>query len=121
MKQYYAVVKQEQSYSKYGGSITAITLIGLHDRQEYKTYIDPSNFNADHWGHIIRHPEHGFILGNLKTKRKLEKLIINADSDPIIAWEHDNIDALVEAVIEKWRQEDQTKHLPKFDDFFGEQ
>jgi hypothetical protein len=120
MAQYYAVVKQETKYSKYGGVITNITLVGLDDRKEYTTYIDPSNFNSKNWQHILRHAEHGFILSGLKVKKNQKKNIINADSDPIIAWEHDNIDDVVSAVMDKWQQQDTDRRPPSFDDFFDE-
>jgi hypothetical protein len=118
MAQHYAIVKQESTYSKYGGAITKITLVGLDDRREYTTYIDPSNFNSKHWDHITRHSQHGFILKGLKAKKNTDKNIINADSDPIIAWEHTNIDEVISAVMEKWAEQDQATSKPSFDDFF---
>lgn len=118
--QHYAIVKQETKYSKYGGVITTITLVGLDDRCEYTTYIDPSNFNSKNWQHIVRHPEHGFILKGLKVKKNQTKNIINADSDPVIAWEHENIDAVLDAIMDKWRQQDEARRPPSFGDFFNE-
>lgn len=120
MAQHYAIVKQETRYSKYGGVITTITLIGLDDRKEYTTYIDPDNFNSKNWHHIVRHPEHGFILKGLKVKKNTDKNIINADSDPIIAWEHENIDDVVSAIMDKWQQQDEARRPPSFHDFFNE-
>lgn len=120
-KQHYAIVKQETKYSKYGGVITTVTLVGLDDRKEYTTYIDPSNFNAKNWSHIVRHPEHGFILTGLRVKKNTDKAIINADSDPVIAWEHTNIDDVLDAIMDKWSQQDLARRPPSFDDFFGEE
>ena len=120
MAQHYAIVKQETKYSKYGGVITTITLVGLDDRCEYTTYIDPSNFNSKNWQHILRHPEHGFILSGPRVKKNQKKNIINADSDPVIAWEHTNVDDVLTAIMDKWHQQDEARRPPSFDDFFNE-
>jgi hypothetical protein len=48
--------------------------------------------------------------------------VLNADSKPVIAWEHDNIDEMIEIVMDEWRRQDGKGKPPSFADFFqGEQ
>lgn len=120
-KQNYAILSQKDVPSKHGGMVREIRLVGLDDRKEYITWIDSTNFNHKHWTHIISNPEHGFILKDLKIKKMDNRDdVINADSKPIIAWEHINIHEVTSAITDKWREQDSRRGRPSFDDLFGE-
>jgi hypothetical protein len=104
--QYYAVIKQREFHSKYGGIATEIILVNLKSRQEYKTYIDGRNFNSVNWQHILRHPERGYILSGIKIKDQ-EKHILNADSDPVISFESESQDVVFDEIMSYWAEQDQ--------------
>lgn len=107
-EQNYVIVKQESIDSKYGGTVVKITLVGTRDRFEYITYVDPRNRNASNWFHIINHPLRGYILSGIKTKQSREgKLLVNADSDPIIRAEVEDISLLFAEVLAVWREQDE--------------
>lgn len=119
--QNYAILSQQDVPSKHGGMVREIRLVGLVDRQEYITWIDTTNFNHKHWTHIVANPDHGFILKDLKLKKMDNRTdVINADSKPLIAWEHINILDVTAAIADKWREQDIKKGRPNFDDLFGE-
>jgi hypothetical protein len=103
--QYYAVIKQREFDSKYGGRATEIILVNIKTREEYKTYIDRRNFNAVNWTHILRHPERGYILSGVKIKDQ-EKRIINADSDPVITFESSTQDVVFDELESYWGELD---------------
>lgn len=119
MARHYAIIKQEDKWSKHGGKVTEITLVGLDDRKPYTTWIDPMNMNNRYWQHILRSPEHGFILKGLKVKRMVDRDdVINADSKPVIAWEHEDIDEMLDTIMDEWRRQDGVNKPPAFSDFF---
>lgn len=119
IKQPYIVLKQEPRFSKvYGTPMTKITLIGVKDRLEYITYIDGPNRNHANWQHIIKNPEHGFVLRNLNVKANKDKNLINADSEPIIEWEDDNNTAMMNQLYDIWTEEDRRNGSDKFGDLF---
>jgi len=103
--EYYAVIKQREFHSKYGGTATEIILVNIKTRVEYKTYIDRRNFNAINWSHILRHPERGYILTGVKVKDR-EKCIINADSDPVITFESSTQDVVFDELLSYWGELD---------------
>jgi hypothetical protein len=108
MTQNYIIVKQETMNSKYGGEIIKITLVGTRDRFEYTTYIDPRNRNATNWFHIINHPTRGYVVSGIKTKQSKDgKLLVNADSDPIISAECEHSSELFCELIAVWREQDE--------------
>jgi len=118
-KQPYIVLKQEQRTSKkYGTPMTKITLLGVKDRQEYVTYIDSPNHNHDNWSHIIRNPDHGFILSNLKIKEYQGRLLINADSRPLIQREDWDDSEIMRELAEIWAEEDLRNNTDRFSDLF---
>lgn len=122
MAQHYAVIKQETKFSRHGGQVTEITMVGLSDRRPYTTWIDPMNMNSKYWTHITRTPQHGFILTDLKIKRMVDRDdVINADSKPRIAWEHDDIDQMIDIVMDEWRRQDGVNRSPSFNDFFNDE
>jgi uncharacterized protein YbbC (DUF1343 family) len=122
MAKHYAIIQQKEKFSKYGGSVTEITLVGLSDRKEYVTWVDPTNFNSKNWAYIVNRPTHGFILTNLKQKRHSSRTdIINADSDFTIAWEHKDASEVIRAIMSKWAEEDEKSRGPNFDDFFSKE
>ena len=117
MTQPYIVATQKTGLSKYGGTLITITLIGINDRQEYKTYIDPRNHNFVNWQHITQNPQNGFVIRSLKVKNK-EKNLISADSKPIIEWEHDDPEVIIAQLEEIWREQDLQKTATTFRDLF---
>jgi hypothetical protein len=118
MARHYAIIKQEQKRSRHGGEVTEVTMVGLDDRLPYTTWIDPLNMNNKYWSHILRSPEHGFILTGLKKKKMQDRDdVINADSKPIIAWEHASQDEMIAVIMDEWRRQDSAKR-PSFEDFF---
>ena len=101
----YAILKQREFHSKYGGTATEIILVNIQTRQEFKTYIDQRNFNAVNWQHIIRHPERGYVLTGIKIKDQV-KGILNADSDPIISFESESQDTVLDELQSYWAEQD---------------
>ncbi len=72
MARHYVIIKQQTKWSKHGGQVTEITLVGLDDRKLYTTWIDAMNMNAKYWSHITRSPDHGFIItGHQSTQNKI--------------------------------------------------
>lgn len=119
IKQPYIVLKQEARTSKkYGTPMTKITFLGVKDRREYVTYIDAPHRNYKKWLHIINHPDHGFVLRNLKTKSHKGDELIDADSDPIIEWEDTTDEEIMRQLAEVWAEEDRRRGTDKFRDLF---
>ena len=114
-QQHFVILEQNTRPSRYGGLITEIIMVGVKDRQEYKTYVDPLNINARNWQHITDHPAHGFIIRGLKYKDQ-EKRILNADSDPIIEWEHESLDVVSQELLAHWQEQDSRNN--KFNNLF---
>jgi hypothetical protein len=119
MKQPYVVLEQINKFSKYGTPMVQITMVGVKDRKEYITYIDKPNRNYKNWQHIIRHSDHGFVLGNCEIKRHKEKLLINADSDPIIEWEAENPNDIMDQLQAIWAEDDRKAAAGTFRDLFN--
>jgi hypothetical protein len=75
--------------------------------------------NSKYWTHITRSPNHGFIITGVKVKRMVDRDdVINADSKPIIAQEHPDVDEMLDIVMEHWNKLDGRNKPPSFDDFF---
>ena len=120
ISQPYVILEQSPIHTKVksaNNTITKITLIGVNDRCLYKTYIDPTNYNYKNWSHITSNPKHGFVVRNIKVK-DAEAFILNADSKPIIEWEHDNADIIMEQLKEIWVEQDDTRPKTTFRDLF---
>lgn len=119
VKQPYIVLKQEASTSKkYGTPMTKITLLGVKDRREYITYVDTPHHNYKNWEHVIRNPEHGFVLRNIKTKIHKDKELVDADSKIIIEREDDDDIEIMKELAEIWAEEDLRNGSDKFSDLF---
>lgn len=112
-KQPYIVLSQDSIFSKYGGRVYRIKMVGVMDRQEYITYVDPKNENFDNWRHITRSPEHGFILNNLKEKTN-KAGVINADSRVIIEEEVTDPSVIMNELYEIWREQDEKNNAITF-------
>jgi len=117
MAKLYAVLAQEKRPSKYGGMIVKITMVGVLDRKEYHTYVDPLNLNVRNWHHIINNPNDGFILTDLKLKRGSEDLI-NADSEPIIDGQYPQIGEMLDQLQAIWAEQDRRNNPHRFSDLF---
>jgi len=119
MEQLYVVISQEWGTSRHLGTpYVKITMVGVTDRKEYITYVDRPNFNYSNWQHIIDNPERGYILRNLKTKTHRGKLLINADSKPLIEAEELSPDPILDVVKEHWEREDRRGGPNRFGDLF---
>lgn len=110
MTQNYVRFRQEMINSQSGNKIWAITLIGCVDRQLYTTYVDPRNRNYANWSHVVHRPQHGFVLGAVKT-RDVKRCILDADSKIIILWESDCLEQVFDEMYSVWQEQDnQTKN-----------
>lgn len=108
LTQTFVVLSQEAGTSQVTGKpYTKIVLIGTKDRNEYVTYVDEANHNHNNWNHITANPQHGFVLRNLKTKIHKEKLLVNADSKPIIAAEDETQERILETLYDVWKEQDE--------------
>lgn len=117
-KQPYIILQQEHRFSKYGTPMVKITFVGVKDRLEYVTYVDQPNRNYKHWEHIIRHPNHGFVLGNLRTKAHKDRLLISADSEPVIEWETTDPEEIFAQAQTLWTEEDRKANEGTFRGLF---
>lgn len=116
--QTYVVLVQERGLSKITGQpYTKLILVGTHDRDEYTTYIDTANHNHSNWSHIINNPEHGFVLTNLRIKKHKDRLLVDADSKPIIAAEHESQTYVLDELRTVWAEQD-NRQKNKFRDLF---
>jgi len=117
LNQNYVVLSQEPGTSGITGKpYVKITLVGTRDRDEYITYIDSSNHNHANWQHVTSNPEHGFILSNLNVKKHKDRLLIDADSKPVIT-EDISKERILEALQSVWAEQD-AKSKDKFKDLF---
>jgi hypothetical protein len=116
--QNYIVLTQKSGLSQATGRpYVTITIVGTKDRREYVTYVDSSNHNQKNWFHIINNPQNGFILKNLRTKVIKDRLLIDADSRPQIAAEHDSLEYLLQILMEVWAEQD-SKAKTNFKELF---
>lgn len=116
--QTYVVLEQTSGLSKITGRpMTTITMVGTRDRKEYKTYIDTNNHNHDNWLHITNNPTNGFILTGLSTKEHKGKLLVNADSKPVIAAECLDKESILASLQETWKEQD-NRRVTRFKDLF---
>jgi hypothetical protein len=119
IKQPYVVLKQDWGRSKHlGTEYVKITVMGIKDRKEYVTYVDTPNHNYKNWEHIIRNPNHGFVIRNLKTKQHKGKELVDADSKPIIEIEDTDDVEIMRQIAEIWAEEDLKNDSDKFRDLF---
>lgn len=114
-QQAYYIQSQRTGSSKLGGIVTTITLIGLQDRQQYKVYIDPANFNIKNWDMITAYPRDGFVVTGIRLKDPVKK-IVNADSRVSILWQEANRDVIWEDIEKLWQEQDAPKN--NFKDLF---
>ena len=113
--QNYVIYEQHTKISKYGGTVITVNVIGVQDRKEYITYIDPTNYNAQNWTDITSNPQGGFLVSGLKVKKDN---ILNADSKfTVLAATHTR-DALLSELHEVWKTQDEKKTANTFRDLF---
>lgn len=116
--QTYVVLTQEKGLSKITGQpYTKVTFVGTHDRDEYTTYIDTANHNHSNWYHIVNNPQHGFVLKNLRVKQHKERLLVDADSKPVIEYEDLDQSRVLDELKSVWAEQDHKKQN-KFRDLF---
>jgi hypothetical protein len=85
--QQYFIKEQSTRLSDFNGKpVTTITMTGVNDRREYKTYIQRTNRNYERWASIIESPNAGIFvaLDNLDftTSKDGKDVLISADSSP---------------------------------------
>ena len=114
----YFVVAQEHKTSKFGTEMVQITLLGIKDRLQYTTYVDKPNHNYKHWQHVIDNANDGFVLDNLKTKTHKDKVLINADSKVVIAWQCEDKNTIIDQINDIWNEEDRKASAGTFRDLF---
>ena len=108
--QNYVILEQTESLSKITGRpCVKIVLVGAGDRKQYTTYIDSNNHNHKQWQHITGNPTHGFVLRNLRVKVHKDKLLVDADSRPIIAAEDETPDRILDTLKDVWLEQDSKK------------
>lgn len=103
MTQPYIVLKQHPMKSKHGGTVHHITLVGVLDRMQYHTYIDPDNRNYKYWYRLINNPQDGFVIKNCQIKRDD---LISADSRISIVWQTDNANDIFDELYDIWQEQD---------------
>lgn len=118
MKQPYFVVSQEHKSSKFGTEMVQVTLLGIKDRQQYTTYIDKPNRNYKNWQHVIDNPDDGFILDNLLLKTHKDKVLVNADSKVVIAWQCEEKNTVIDQINDLWNEQDRKDQAGTFRDLF---
>lgn len=117
MTQLYMVIKQEPGHSRHLGTpLVKITFVGITDRREYVTYVDLPNHNRKNWQHIIDNPTRGYVLRNLQIKQHRDRLLINADSQPLIEVEEASLEPILNVVESHWDRQDQGPN--RFGDLF---
>ena len=114
--QYYVILTQKQIVSKANGNnIFEIQLVGVKDRQLYKTYVDPMNRNYKHWSYMVHNPAQGYLVSNIKIKDPAKKLI-SADSVVSILVATEDSTEVYNELIDTWKRQDTTG---QFDSLFG--
>jgi hypothetical protein len=110
---YHAIVKQEIGTSKISGAETiTMTIFDIETRKEYRSYIDASMKNIEHWIDVISNPERGYIVTNLKEKRNYGRYnhdILNADCEPTIIEVWESGKELEKMLRQHWAKEDFAK------------
>ena len=110
---YHAIVKQEIGSSKISGADTiTMTIFDVETRDEYRSYIDASMKNIDHWLDVITNPDQGYIVTGLKEKRNYGRYnhdILNADCEPIIIEVWESGKELEKFLRQQWAKQDFAK------------
>lgn len=114
--QYYAVLKQHQIRSRHGNMIWEVQLVGITDRQLYRTYVDPTNRNFARWSDIVHCPTRGFVLSGVKLKNASSQLI-SADSPITVVSETACSSTLYSEIVSVWQEQDR-RPVGKFGDLF---
>tara|TARA_R110002012_G_scaffold293118_2_gene488697 strand:+ start:1579 stop:1893 length:315 start_codon:yes stop_codon:yes gene_type:complete len=65
------------------GDYFEVEMIDADTKKPYKSYIVDENFNRHNWHDVIE--EHWGVYTGIRTKRARGKVVINADSKPILA------------------------------------
>jgi len=114
--QYYVILTQKQIISKVDGNpVMEIQLVGVKDRELYKTYVSPLNRNFKHWSYIIHNPTNGYLVTGIKIK-DASKHLISADSVVSILVATEDSTEVYQELISVWKRQDSTGH---FDNLFG--
>lgn len=77
-----------------------IELIGVQDRQTYKTYADPKNKNYKYWMKYIATPKKAYIVSGLQTKD--DPYLIDADKAPKIEITYDSPEDMANELEDIW-------------------
>jgi hypothetical protein len=110
---YHAITNQEYGTSKISGAETiTLTIFDIETRDEYRSYIDASMKNFNHWADIIMNPNKGFVITGLKEKRNYGRYkhdILNADCEPVIVKEFADIKDMERRLRQQWAKQDFAK------------
>lgn len=115
IKQNYVIYNQKSGMSRHGGRLITVNAIGVTDRKEYITYIDPTNYNSKNWVDVISKPSGGFLVKGLNVKKDN---IINADSKFQVLAETITPDPILVELHEIWKEQDEKKTANTFRDLF---
>lgn len=106
---YYAIIDQRIGPSAYGGEMVTITFLDIQTREECVSYIDEKMENFFHWADVITQPEKGFVVTGLKKKKgkgNYAHQILNADCEPIIVREFQDVKQMERKLRQSWAQQD---------------
>ena len=115
IKQNYVIYNQRSGVSKHGGRLITINAIGVTDRKEYITYIDPTNYNSQHWIDVTNKPTGGFLVKGLNIKKDN---ILNADSKFQVVAETLTPEPILVELHDIWKEQDEVKAPNTFRDLF---
>lgn len=115
--QNYVIYDQKSGVSRYGGRLITVRAIGVTDRKDYTTYIDPTNYNSQNWIDVTSKPSGGFLVKGLKVKNE-EKRILNADSKFTVLAETHIPDPILIELHEIWKEQDEAKTPNTFRELF---
>ena len=71
---------------KNGGTMMRLTLQNLGTQVCADTYICPSHRNAKHWTEVLQNIKSAQLVSNIKTVKRKGKVLIDADSKPVVEW-----------------------------------
>lgn len=117
IKQNYVIYQQSKQHSRHGGMITKLLAIGVRDRKDYVTYIDPTNYNYQQWQPLVQNPTAGYLLGHMRVKNQ-DKCILNADSQFKVLAVTATPDVLLYELHDIWKEQDEAPAPNHFRELF---
>lgn len=72
-----------------GGTMMRVTFKNLATQITADTYICPANRNARNWTEVLQNLNLGLVISNLDIVKRSGKMVISADSHPVVDWSGD--------------------------------